>query len=193
MERKLAALLSADVKGYSRLMGEDEEATICTLIAYRQVMAALIVQYRGRVVDSPGDNLLAEFASAVDAVQCAIAIQQALKTKNTDLPAERRMEFRIGINVGDVIVEGPQIYGDGVNIAARLEALAEGGGICLSGTVYDQVENKLPLSYESLGEQTVKNIAKPVRVYRVQSEAETTATAQGRGEVNLPLQSPALP
>src|SRR5439155_4317222 len=177
MERKLAALLSADVKGYSRLMGEDEEATICTLIAYRQVMAALIVQYRGRVVDSPGDNLLAEFASAVDAVQCAIAIQQALKTKNTDLPAERRMEFRIGINVGDVIVEGPQIYGDGVNIAARSEALAEGGGICLSGTVYDQIENKLALGYEYLGEQTVKNIAKPVRGYRVR-EAAASAPAQ---------------
>src|SRR5438093_224169 len=189
MERKLTALLSADVKGYSRLMGEDEEATICTLIAYRQVMAALIVQYRGRVVDSPGDNLLAEFASAVDAVQCAIAIQQALKTMNTDLPAERRMEFRIGINVGDVIVEGPQIYGDGVNIAARLEALAEGGGICLSGTVYDQIENKLALGYEYLGEQTVKNIAKPVRGYRVREAAASAPAQVSRKETapRLPL------
>src|SRR5438876_10597500 len=189
MERKLTALLSADVKGYSRLMGEDEEATICTLIAYRQVMAALIVQYRGRVVDSPGDNLLAEFASAVEAVQCVVDIQQALKTRNADLPPERRMEFRVGINVGDVIVEGPQIYGDGVNIAARLEALAEGGGSCISGTVYDQVENKLPVGYEYLGEQTVKNIAKPVRVYRV-IEPEAIAAAQVRSTATalvLPL------
>src|SRR5439155_14876093 len=193
MERKLAALLSADVKGYSRLMGEDEEATICTLIAYRQVMAALIVQYRGRVVDSPGDNLLAEFASAVDAVQCAIAIQQALKTKNTDLPAERRMEFRIGINVGDVIVEGPQIYGDGVNIAARLEALAEGGGICVSGTVYDQIENKLALGYEYLGEQAVKNITKPVRVWRVQLQPRPVPRPTLGGEQPAPLPLPDKP
>ena len=167
MDRKLAAILSADVQGYSRLMGEDEEATIRTLTAYREVMTALIQQYHGRVVDAPGDNLLAEFASAVDAVQCAVEIQRTLKTRNAELPPTRQMEFRIGINVGDVIVEGERIYGDGVNIAARLEALAEGGGICISGTVYDQVENKLALRYEDLGEQTVKNIAKPVRVYRV--------------------------
>ena len=193
LERKLAAILSADVKGYSRLMGEDEEATIRTLTAYREVMTTLIQRHRGRVVDSPGDNLLAEFASVVDAVQGAVEIQQELQNKTAQLPVPRRMEFRIGINVGDVIVEGPQIYGDGVNIAARLEALAEGGGICLSGTVYDQVENKLALGYEYLGEQTVKNIAKPVRVYRVQREAQATATAQGSGEVSSPVQSPALP
>jgi adenylate cyclase len=130
---------------------------------------------------------LAEFASAVDAVQCAVDIQQVLKTKNADLPTERRMKFRIGINVGDIIVEGPQIYGDGVNIAARLEALAEGGGICISGTVYDQIENKLTLSYESLGEQAVKNIAKPVRVYRIQNEAEAPPPEQARGEGTSPL------
>src|SRR5438128_1547285 len=167
MERKLTALLSADVKGYSRLMGEDEEATIRTLTAYRQVMAALIAQHRGRVVDSPGDNLLAEFASVVDAVRCAVEIQQALQAKNADLPDHRKMEFRLGINLGDVVVEGERLYGDGVNIAARLESLAEPGGICISGTVYDQIENKLALTYEYLGEQTVKNIAKPVRVWRV--------------------------
>ncbi len=142
IERKLAAILSADVKGYSRLMGEDEVATIRTLTAYREVMATLIRQHRGRVVDSPGDNLLAEFASVVDAVQCAVEIQQVLKTRNADLPASRRMEFRIGINLGDVIVEGERIYGDGVNITARLEGLADAGGICVSGIVYDQVENK---------------------------------------------------
>jgi adenylate cyclase len=157
-------------------MGEDEEATIRTLTAYRQVMTSLIQQHHGRVVDSPGDNLLAEFASAVDAVQGAVEIQRELKVRNTELPAQRQMEFRIGINVGDVVVEEEKLYGDGVNIAARLEGLAEPGGICISGTVHDQVENKLALSYEYLGEQTVKNIAKPVRVWRVQWESEATAT-----------------
>src|SRR3989442_12326675 len=167
MERKLTAILSADVKGYSRLMGEDEEATIRTLTAYRDVFATGIHQHHGRVVDSPGDNLLAEFASAVDAVQCAVEIQRELKVRNAELPDQRRMEFRIGINVGDVVVEGERLYGDGVNIAARLEGLAEPGGICISGTVYDHIKNKLPLVYEYLGEQTVKNIAKPVRMWRV--------------------------
>ena len=167
MERKLTAILSADVEGYSRLMGEDEEATIRTLTAYRELMTTLIQQHRGRVVDSPGDNLLAEFASAVDAVQGALAIQRELKTRNAELPANRQMAYRIGINVGDVVVEGERVYGDGVNIAARLESLAEGGGICISGTVYDQVENKLALQYDYLGEQAVKNISKPVRVYQV--------------------------
>lgn len=170
VERKLAAILSADVKGYSRLMGEDEVATIRTLTAYRAVMTTLIQQHHGRVVDSPGDNLLAEFASAVDAVQSAVEIQRTLTAKNAELPEQRKMEFRIGINVGDVVAEGERLYGDGVNIAARLEALAEPSGICISGTVYDQVENKLPLGYEYLGEQAVKNIAKPVRVWRVRWE-----------------------
>ncbi|HEV8715509.1 MAG TPA: adenylate/guanylate cyclase domain-containing protein [Candidatus Binatia bacterium] len=178
MERKLTAILSADVKGYSRLMGEDEEATIRTLTAYREVMTTLIQQHRGHVVDSPGDNLLAEFASAVDVVRCAVEVQQVLKDRNAELPAQRRMEFRIGINVGDVIVEGEKIYGGGVNIAARLEGLAEPGGICISGTVHDQIENKLALSYESLGEQTVKNIAKPVRVLRVQVEESSSHKSQ---------------
>jgi TolB-like protein/class 3 adenylate cyclase/Flp pilus assembly protein TadD len=193
VERKLAAILHADIKGYSRLMGEDEVGTLRRLTAYREVTDALIHQHRGRIVGTAGDSILAEFASAVDAVQCAAEIQQVLKTRNVDLPPNRRMEFRIGINVGDVIVEGPQIYGDGVNIAARLEALAEGGGICVSGTVYDQVENKLEFGYEYMGEQTVKNIAKPVRVYRVQGEAKATATTQGRGEVISSLQALALP
>src|SRR5229473_8386002 len=143
MERKLTAIFSADVKGYSRLMGEDEVATIRTLTAYREVMATLIQQHRGRVVDSPGDNLLAEFASAVDAVRCAVEVQHELKVRNAELPDQCKMEFRIGLNVGDVIVEGERIYGDGVNIAARLEGLAEPGGLCISGVVYDQVENKL--------------------------------------------------
>src|SRR5439155_572037 len=187
MERKLTAILSADVKGYSRLMGEDEEATIRTLTAYREVMTTLIQQHRGRVIDSPGDNLLAEFVSVVDAVRCAVEVQRDFKTRNADLPAHRKMEFRIGINLGDVVVEGERIYGDGVNIAARLEGLAEPGGICISGTVYDHVENKLALGYEYLGEQAVKNIAKAVRVWQVVMDG-TTATAEGRGEVTLPLQ-----
>src|SRR5262245_61371092 len=177
LERKLAAILSADVKGYSRLMGEDEEATIRTLTAYRELITVLVQRHRGRVVDSPGDNLLAEFASVVDAVQGAVAIQQALQNKNAQLPAPRRMEFRIGINVGDIVVEGERIYGDGDNIAARLASLAEGGGICISGTVLEQVKNKLVLRYEDLGEQTVKNIAAPVRVWRIKLEPEAASVA----------------
>ena len=176
MQRKLTAILSADVKGYSRLMGEDEESTIRTLNAYREIMAALIQQHHGRVVDSPGDNLLAEFVSVVEAMQCAVEIQRELKARNAELPENRRMEFRIGINLGDVVVEGERIYGDGVNIAARIEGLAEGGGICISGTLYDSVENKLALGYEYLGEHTVKNITKPVRVYRVLTAPEAAGS-----------------
>ncbi len=175
VKRKLAALLSADVKGYSRLMGEDELGTIHTLNAYKEIMRNLIQQHHGRVVDAPGDSLLAEFASVVDAVQCAVEIQKELRIQNADLPENRTMEFRIGINLGDVVEDGEQILGDGVNIAARLESLAEPGGICISGTTYDQVENKLPLGYEYLGEQRVKNIAKPVRVYRVLLEPKAVA------------------
>src|SRR5437870_8474472 len=182
MERKLAAILSADVQGYSRLMGEDEEATIRTLTAYRTVLATFIVQHHGRVVDSPGDNLLAEFASVVDAVRCAVEIQQDLKARNAELPDQRKMEFRIGLNLGDVVIEGERLYGDGVNIAARLESLADPGGICISGTVYDHVENKLPLTYEYQGEQTVKNIAKPVRVWRVVTEESENQKAKGKDQ-----------
>ena len=178
MERKLAAIFSTDVAGYSRLMGEDEEATIRTLTAYRELISSLIQHYRGRVVDSPGDNLLAEFVSVVDAVRCAVEIQHALTARNTELPDHRKMEFRIGINLGDVVVEGERLYGDGVNIAARLESLAEPGGICISGTVYDQVETKLTLQYEYLGEQTVKNITKPVRVWRVRLEESESPQSQ---------------
>jgi adenylate cyclase len=178
MERKLAAIFSTDVAGYSRLMGNDEEATIRTLTASRQIISSLIQHYRGRVVDSPGDNLLAEFASVVDAVRCAVEIQHALKEKNAELSPQRQMQFRIGINLGDVIVEGERLYGDGVNIAARLESLAIPGGICISGTVYDQIETKLALTYEDLGEQAVKNIAKPVRVFRVVMDATTAAFAE---------------
>jgi adenylate cyclase len=172
VKRKLAAILSADVKGYSRLMEEDEKRTFYTLNAYREVIANLIQQHHGRVVDATGDNLMAEFASVVDAVQCAVKIQKELKTRNAGLPENRRMEFRVGINLGDVIEEEGRIYGDGVNIAGRLETLSEAGGICISGTAFDQVKNKLNLGYQYLGERTVKNILEPVRVYRVLMEPE---------------------
>ena len=174
VQRRLAAILSADVKGYSRLMGEDEVATVRTLTAYREVMAALIRERSGRVVDATGDNVLAEFASVVDALECAVELQRELKSRNAQLPAPRRLEFRIGINLGDVIVEGERIYGDGVNIAARVEGLAEPGGISISGAVYDQVKKKLALTYEPRGEHVVKNIREPVRVYRVLGEPEPT-------------------
>jgi class 3 adenylate cyclase len=167
VKRKLAAIMSADVKEYSRLMREDEAATVRTLTEFRGLMATLIKQHHGRVVDSPGDNILAEFASVVDAVQGAVAVQRELRTRNAEIPDNRKMLFRIGINLGDVIVEQDRIYGDGVNIAARLEGLADPGGICISRTAFDQIEDKLPLGYEYLGEKTLKNIDKPVRAYRV--------------------------
>ena len=169
LKRKLAAILSADVEGYSRLMGNDEASTIHTLTAYKETMTAHIKQNRGRVVDAPGDNLLAEFASVVDAVRCAVEIQRELAERNEELPSERKMVFRIGVNLGDVVEEKDRIYGDGVNIAARLESICEGGGVCLSGTAFEHVENKLDLEYENLGDHQVKNIDKPVRVYRVLS------------------------
>jgi len=187
MERKLAAILSADVEGYSRLMGEDEEATIRTLTSYREVMGALIRMHRGRVVDSPGDNLLAEFGSVVDAVKCAVVIQTTLRAENTDLPQDRRMEFRIGINLGDVIVEGERIYGDGVNIAARVEGLAEAGGICISGTVFDQIKGKVSVNFEDLGPQQVKNIAEPIRAYRAVLGSGTTI-AGPQQKIEVPTQ-----
>ena len=167
MQRKLAAIFSTDVAGYSRLMGDDEEATIRTLTAHRAVISSLIQQYRGRVVD---------------AVRCAVEVQHALKEKNAELPNHRQMQFRIGINLGDVIVEGERLYGDGVNIAARLESLAIPGGICISSTVHDHVKNKLTLSYEDLGPQQVKNIAEPVRVLRVVMEVPSPLAGEGQGE-----------
>jgi len=184
-KRKLTAILSADVKGYSRLMGEDEAQTVKTITAYREVMSTLIKQHRGRVIDSPGDNLLAEFASVVDAVQCAVAVQKEFHARNAELPENRRMVFRIGINLGDVIEDEKRLYGDGVNIAARVEGLAEGGGICISGTAFDQVESKLGLEFEFLGEQSVKNIKKSVRVYRVSMERRVS-DMELSGELPLP-------
>ena len=178
-KRKLSGILSADAVGYSRLMQADEAFTISTLEDSKKLMSALIDQFKGRVVDAPGDNLLAEFSSVVDATECAVKIQQELKTKNAELPDDRKMQFRIGVNLGDVVEEADRIYGDGVNIAARIESLADAGGICISGTAYDQIGKKLPFGYEFLGEQAVKNIEKPVRAYRVLMDPEAAGKVIG--------------
>ncbi len=171
-ERKLAAILSADVVGYSRLMAEDEAGTVRTLTDYRDSVSMLVGQHRGRVVDSPGDNLLAEFPTATDAVEAATEIQRVIGARNVAVPQDRKMEFRIGVHLGEVRVEGDRIYGDGVNIAARLESLAEPGGVCVSGAVHEQAQAKLKVVYDDLGDQTVKNIPEPVHVYRVRTEME---------------------
>ena len=178
--RKLAAILNADVKGYSRLMGEDEAATIQTLTDHQALIATFVQQYQGHVLSSPGDNVLAEFASVVDAVECAVAVQRELHARNSELPVHRRMEFRIGVNLGDVIVNGEQLYGDGVNVAARLESLADGGGICIAGSVYEQIKAKLALGYEDMGLQAVKNIAEPVRVYRIRTDSGVPRAGRSR-------------
>jgi adenylate cyclase len=192
--RKLAAILSADVVGYSNLMAANEAATVEILKSYRDIIARLVVRRGGRVVNAPGDALLAEFPSAVEAVQAAIEIQKSLEGHNIELEPERRMQFRIGVNLGDVIEETDgTIYGDGVNIAARMEALAEGGGICISSTVYDAVEGKLSFGFDFLGEQQVKNIAKPVRVYRVRAEPSTpSARPQSKRRMQWQITVPAL-
>jgi len=165
--RKLKAILSADVKGYSILMADDEVHTVKKLNEYRDSMADIIKSHSGRVVDAVGDNLLAEFSSAVDAVQCSVEIQRDLKQKNEELSEEKRLEFRIGINIGDVIHEEDRIYGSGVNVAARIEGLAEPGGVCISRNAYNHSKDKLKLGYEYFGEHTVKNIKDPVRVYKI--------------------------
>jgi TolB-like protein/class 3 adenylate cyclase/Tfp pilus assembly protein PilF len=192
--RKLAAILSADVVGYSQLMAANEAATVETLKSYRDIIARLVVRRGGRVVNTPGDALLAEFPSAVEAVQAAVEVQKSLEGHNIELEAERRMQFRIGVNLGDVIEEADgTIYGDGVNIAARMEALAEGGGVCISSTVYDAVEGKLAFGFDFLGEQQVKNIAKPVRVYRVRAEPKPpSARPRSKRRLRWQIAVPAL-
>jgi adenylate cyclase len=167
VERKLTTILCADVHGYSRLMEQDEAATLATLRTYRDAIDGLIARHRGRVVSTAGDSLLADFPSVVEAVQCAIEIQQELAGRNRSLPDARRMAFRIGINLGDVMLHDGDLYGEGVNVAARLEALAEPGGIWISRTVYDQVRNKLSVGFEDLGGQPVKNISEPVQAFRI--------------------------
>jgi adenylate cyclase len=191
-KRKLTAIFSADVAGYSLLMGEDEAETVKTLETYKQVMFFLIKQHRGRVIDSPGDNLLAEFASVVDAVECAVEIQKEIKSRNVDLPENRKMKFRIGINLGDVIEKGERIYGDGVNIAARIENLAEGGGICISRSTHEQVEHKLPLNYEDMGNHKVKNVAAPIHVYTVLMDPPSVVSTQSEEPESVVMPSIAV-
>ncbi len=166
-ERRLAAVLSADAVGYSRLMAEDEAETIRVLTVFRKAIADLVAEHRGRIVDSPGDNVLAEFPTAFDATACAVEIQRVLAARNEGLREDRRMRFRIGVHLADVSVQEGRLYGDGVNIAARLEGLAEPGGICVSSEVHGQVASKVDCDFADLGDQSVKNLPKPVRVYRV--------------------------
>jgi adenylate cyclase len=185
VERKLSAIFAADVEGYSRLMGQDEVGTLRTLTAYRVIIDHLIASHRGRIFTTAGDSVLADFASAVDAVECAVEVQEAVGKENADRPAGEQMRFRIGIHVGDIIVQGDNLFGDAVNIAARLEALAEPGGICVSGTVQDHIGTKLPVGFIDIGEQQVKNITQPIKAYRIRGETSPTA-AQVVG-TSLPL------
>jgi len=183
--RRLAAILAADVAGYSRLMGEDEEGTLAALKAIRRELGdPKVKEHRGRIVKTTGDGLLIEFASVVDAVRCAVEVQEEMAARNAEVPEARRIEFRIGINLGDIIRDGRDIFGEGVNIAARLEGLAEPGGICISGTVHNQVRDRLTVAFEDIGEQQVKNIARPVHVWRFRPGAKSAA---------LPTNAPALP
>ena len=178
IERKLAAILAADVVGYSRLMGLDEEGTLAQLRAHRRALVdPKIREHRGRIVKTTGDGMLVEFASVVDAVRCAVEVQRGMAERNAGVPPQRRIEFRVGINLGDIIVHDNDIFGDGVNVAARLEALAEPGGICVSQAAHDQVRDKLGVTFEDIGEQAVKNIARPIRTYRVRFEGVEFAGA----------------
>ena len=167
VHRRLAAILAADVVGYSRLMGDDEEGTLAVLTAHlTELIEPCIAEHRGRVVKTTGDGLLAEFASVVDAVGCTVAIQEGMRERNADSPLDRRIEFRIGVNLGDVIVQGDDVYGDGVNVAARLESLADPGGVCVSGAVFEQVRGKLDIDFQDMGAQDVKNISRPVSAFK---------------------------
>jgi len=187
VERRLAAILAVDVAGYSRLMGEDEEGTLAALRAVRRELGdPKIAEHRGRVVKTTGDGLLAEFASVVDAVRCAVEVQRQMIARNAAAPAERRIEFRMGINVGDIIIEDGDIFGDGVNIAARLEALAEPGGICISAAAHEQVRDRLDIAFDDLGEQQVKNIARPVRTYGIALGASSRAALPVGAPLPLP-------
>jgi adenylate cyclase len=192
LERRLVAILAADVAGYSRLMGVDEEGTLATLSAFRLITDRLIEQHGGRICGTAGDSILAAFGSALAAVQCAIDIQSELAASNDALDQERRMQFRIGVNVGDVMVKEGDIFGDGVNIAARLEGLAKPGGICISRGIHDHVAKKLPYDFEDLGEQSVKNIAQPIRVFHmILDRPKSEQTSSDAGELELPASEPA--
>src|SRR6516164_4116734 len=171
VERRLAAILAADVAGYSRLMGANEVGTARTLREHRVVIDALVAKHGGRLVKTTGDGVLLEFPSVVDAVECAVAVQAVMAERNEGVPVDRRMLFRIGINLGDILIEGDDILGDGVNIAARLEGIAEPGGICISSSAYEQVRGKVPVDFTDLGEQALKNIDRPMRVYATKSSS----------------------
>jgi adenylate cyclase len=186
VNRRLAVIFAADVAGYSRLMSTDEEGTLRTLALYQEVIANLVTEHQGRIFGMAGDSIMIEFASAVQAVRCAVAVQRALERRNADLPGNRRMVFRIGINLGDVIVRDGDLYGDGVNVAARLEELAEPGQICISGSVYEHIADKLKFNCPALGEKTVRNIARPIRVYAVDWALQSTSTRAVEPE-RLPL------
>jgi adenylate cyclase len=186
VERKLSAIFAADVEGYSRLMGRDEVGTLRTLTAYRVIVDRLIASHRGRIFSTAGDSVLADFASAVDAVQCAVAVQDAILKENADRSPDEQMRFRIGVHVGDIIVQGENLFGDAVNIAARLEALAEPGGICISGTVRDQIGTKLGVGFIGIGPQQVKNITQPIKAYRIRGETAPTATSVAGSSLPLP-------
>src|SRR4029077_17783098 len=177
LERRLATILCADVAGYSNMMGANEEQTVQVFRGHREIFESLVNLHRGRIFNTAGDALLVEFNSAVEAVRCATEIQAALATRNEHLAPGEKMLFRIGINLGDVIVQGGDLLGDGVNVAARIQTATEPGGICISGSVYDQIQNKLSLGFKLLGEQTYKNIAKPVRTYAIREGAAVTAPA----------------
>ena len=182
-DRRLAAILAADVAGYSRLMGADEEGTLERLKALRrELVDPKVAEHHGRIVKVTGDGVLVAFSSVVDAVRCAVAVQQAMPERNVGVPEARRIELRIGVNLGDVIVDGDDLYGDGVNIAARIEALADPGGVLVSNTVYDHVRDRLPFLFEDLGERRVKNIARPLRVYRVRPESPLPIPPPPAGE-----------
>jgi len=190
--RKLIAILSADAVGYSRLMAEDEVGTVDRLKSYRELISTRVREHHGRVIDSPGDNILAEFPSALDAARSAIEIQRVLKTRNDDLPDERKMDFRIGIHLGDVMVDDDRIYGDGVNIAARLESLADPGGICISDMIHRQVKGKLDIEFKDIGLQTVKNIPEPVRVYKIQTASKAFAEPQKEKNFSVISEKPSI-
>jgi len=190
VQRRLAAILAADVAGYSRLMGQDEEDTLAALTAHRtELIEPCIAEHRGRVVKTTGDGILAEFASVVDAVRCAVVFQEGMRERNADGPEDRRIQFRIGVNLGDVIVQDDDVFGDGVNVAARLEAMADTGGVCVSGDVYRQCRGKVHVQFDDLGEQQVKNIAEPIQTYRVRFDA---SVAKDRAARPAPLDGPSI-
>src|SRR5262249_17264201 len=177
VERRLAAIVAADVAGYSRLMGLDEVGTARTLREHRKVTDALVAKHGGRIVKTTGDGVLLEFPSVVDAVECAVAMQAVMAERNQGVPEDRRMLFRIGVNLGDILIEGDDILGDGVNVAARLDGIGEAGGICISASAYDQVRGKVPVEFTDIGEQTLRNIARPIRAYVAGLSANAHQTA----------------